>query len=302
MNVVSKTARGPVALHYVEGPAAGPPLLLLHGVGRAWQDYETLLPALLPRWHVFALDHRGHGNSGRAKGDYFVIDYVRDAAEQVRQHAATPAVLYGHSLGAMAAMAVAAELPDRVAGLILEDPPFHTMGRHIAGTPWLPLFCGLREIARQGGSEDVRARKLADLAVPAPDGGTTTLGARRTRQSLEFSARCLATTDPEVFTPVIDGCWLDGYDEEDLFRKIQCPVLLLHGDPDTGAALTERDAQRALSTIPNCRRVSFPGVGHLIHQDQPERIVRLIEEFAVTLEPVAPAPLAFKETNSVASP
>jgi len=59
---------GEVILNYAEGPASGPPLVLLHGFTGRWQGFLPLLPALSLRWHVYAPDYRGHGKSGRVAG------------------------------------------------------------------------------------------------------------------------------------------------------------------------------------------------------------------------------------------
>src|SRR5262245_38718842 len=105
-----RRSRTSPALHYVEGPANGPTLVLLHGVARNGTDWQNLMPELVKEWHVVALDHRGHGESERsAAGDYLVIDYVRDAAAFVREHCRRPMTVFGHSLGAMVALGVAAE-------------------------------------------------------------------------------------------------------------------------------------------------------------------------------------------------
>src|SRR5262249_38326136 len=70
---------GDGAINLARGPVNGSPLLFLHGVGRAWQDISQMLGALAWRWHVCALDFRGHGRSARTPGKYLVRDYVRDA-------------------------------------------------------------------------------------------------------------------------------------------------------------------------------------------------------------------------------
>ena len=49
-------------------------------------------------------------------------DYAADALAFV-EALPSPATLYGHSLGALVAASVAAALPGRVAGVVLEDPP-----------------------------------------------------------------------------------------------------------------------------------------------------------------------------------
>src|SRR5262245_28727530 len=99
--VVHRMYPGKPALHYVEGPAAGPPLLLLHGVTRNRHDWDLLLPELTKAWRVVALDHRGHGGSGRAPGTYRVADYARDTADFVNATFSEPVSVLGHSLGAM---------------------------------------------------------------------------------------------------------------------------------------------------------------------------------------------------------
>src|SRR5262249_9749855 len=91
------------SLNYARGPANGPPLVLLHGVTRCWRTFLPVLPALTLRHEVFALDFRGHNRSDRAAGRYYVTDYVRDALAFLQSVVQQPAVLYGHSLGSMAA-------------------------------------------------------------------------------------------------------------------------------------------------------------------------------------------------------
>jgi pimeloyl-ACP methyl ester carboxylesterase len=54
-----------VALNYAEGPDAGPPMVLTHGLTDRWQYYLPIMPFLTMRWHVYALDFRGHGRSSR---------------------------------------------------------------------------------------------------------------------------------------------------------------------------------------------------------------------------------------------
>src|SRR5213079_1763791 len=92
---------GTVAIHYVEGPKAGPPLLLLHGVTARWQSFVTLLPFLTQCWQVVAADLRGHGRSGRVPGGYGIMEYARDAIGLIRHLGDEPAVVLGHSLGAV---------------------------------------------------------------------------------------------------------------------------------------------------------------------------------------------------------
>jgi pimeloyl-ACP methyl ester carboxylesterase len=257
---------------------SGPVLLLLHGVTRCGADWEPLFPALADDWTVIALDQRGHGTSSRAES-YLVTDYIADAVKFVLEEAAGSVVLFGHSLGAMVAAAVAAELPDRVRGIILEDPPFHTMGNRIAGTAWQAQFSGMRDAARRGGSVEEITEALADIQLPSAGGGFKRLGDLRDRASLAWSAQCLARLDPGVLTPVIEGRWLDGYDFPPLLAGLRCPSLLLQSDPSAGGALTDADAESLKSIVSNCQHIRFPGCGHNLHRDRPEEVLQALREF-----------------------
>ncbi len=273
---------GPPALRYAEGPADGPTLLLLHGVTRCWRDWQPILPGLISEWRIIGLDQRGHGGSGRGES-YLVADYVADAVRFVRGEMAAPLVILGHSLGAMVAAGVAAELPEFVRGIVLEDPPFHTMGNRIAATAWQAQFTGVREAARRGGTVEKMADALADIRLPAPGGTFRRLGDLRDRASLLWSAECLTDLDPAVLTPLIEGRWLDGYDVAGVLTRIRCPVLLLQADPTAGGVMTDADAEEVVQALPSCRHVRFAGTGHQLHRDVPEAVLRAIQDFAADI-------------------
>jgi pimeloyl-ACP methyl ester carboxylesterase len=256
----------------------GTPLVLLHGVTRLGADWKPMLPFLPASRRVIAVDQRGHGDSPRA-GSYLVADYCRDAVEFVRDRLAEPVVLVGHSLGGMVAAAVAAELPDLVRAAVLEDPPFQGMGERIAGTAWQAQFIGMREAARQGGDVDRIAAHLAEIRLPAADGGTRRLGDIRDRSAIHWSAECLAKADPEVLTPVILGRWLEGYEPLDIAARIRPPVLLLRADPRLGGALDAAEADAFEAAAANCRSERFPGSGHLLHWLHPRHVAASIERF-----------------------
>jgi pimeloyl-ACP methyl ester carboxylesterase len=255
---------------------------MLHGVTRCGADWEPLIPEFTDHWKVIALDQRGHGTSPRA-GSYLVTDYVADVVRFVQEETTDPIVLFGHSLGAMVATAVAAELPYRVCGIILEDPPFHTMGNRIAGSAWHAQFTGMREAARKRGSVEEITDALADIRLPASGGGFKRLGDLRDRASLAWSAECLSQLDPEVLTPVIEGRWLDGYDFPSLLAGLRCPTLLLQADPSAGGALTDADAESLKSIVSDCQHVRFPSCGHNLHRDRPESVLRAVTDFAAAL-------------------
>ena len=153
-------------LRIAYGPEAGPPLLFLHGVIRRWQDFLPLVPALATRWQLFGLDFRGHGGSDARAGHYCVADYVEDAVAALNRMP-EPAVIYGHSLGALVAAAVAAAEPERVRAVVLEDPPSADLLRNIHQTPFHAQFTGMKALAGRKHAVAQTARDLAEIQLPA---------------------------------------------------------------------------------------------------------------------------------------
>src|SRR5688572_6372740 len=102
---------GTVKINYAEGPPAGPPLVMLHGVTTRWQTFQPILPEFLSRYHVYAPDLRGHGRSSQAPGAYSIRNDAEDVIAFLSDRAVEPAILLGWSLGAMVALVVAAEAP-----------------------------------------------------------------------------------------------------------------------------------------------------------------------------------------------
>jgi pimeloyl-ACP methyl ester carboxylesterase len=257
------------------GLPGAPTLLLLHGVTRNGRDWEPLLPELTRHWRVIVADHCGHGSSPRTPGEYRVADYARHTAEFLRASVSERVTVMGHSLGAMVALWLAAECAPLVAAIVLEDPPFHTMGRDIASTPYLAQFVGMAEVARRGGDIAAMANGLAAIRLSP----TRRLGDVRDRASLEWIAECLAQVDPEVFTPLVAGRWLDGFEARDLWPRVGCPVLLLQGDPAAGGAFTDADALSASRALRTCRHVRFAGTGHQIHRTRPAEVLAAVRDF-----------------------
>ena len=273
------------ALAYTGSPGGPKPtLLLLHGVARCGEDWAPLLPALQVHWNIVTLDHRGHGDSERAQ-TYFITDYAEDATAFLREIASDPWVLLGHSLGAMVAAAVAARVPEYVRAVILEDPPFHTMGKRIQGTGWQALFKGMQTVALDGGTPTEITDKLAQIEIPGPDGKVSLLGALRTRDALQWSAECLNRVDPAVFAPLVEGRWLEGFPVDEVLARINCPTLLLQADPHSGGACSDADALAALNALNLGSHRRFEAAGHQLHREHPDAVLNAIADFRLQTNP-----------------
>ena len=80
-----------------------------------------------------------------------------------------------------------------------------------------------------------------------------------------------------------------------MLGRIAAPALVLRADPAVGGALDDagRDVLAAALPPARLRLVDFPGTGHLIHAERPDRFVEAVEAFLAARAPhsVSPAGL-----------
>lgn len=110
-------------INYGEGPGGGTPLLLIHGQMVSWEDYAKVLPKLAGRFHVYAADCYGHGGSSKEQGKYTAVANGTDLIWFLENVVKEPAIVSGHSSGGLLAAYVAADAPELVKGLVIEDAP-----------------------------------------------------------------------------------------------------------------------------------------------------------------------------------
>ncbi|MFN8637360.1 MAG: alpha/beta hydrolase [Chloroflexota bacterium] len=269
---------GAVELNYAEGPNAGPPLLLLHGITNCWQRFLPVIPVLTLRWRVVAVDLRGHGKSGHVTGHYGLMEYVHDLIRLIRHLGDERVAVAGHSLGSMIAIGLASEAPSLVSGVVLEDPPLGAFnGEPFTNRPEHDRFVAQRDRLREG----LKGADLSERLAPYTPGLDPVT--RRLR-----SVR-LGRIDPEVLTPVIENRAIDDYDLGDRLARIACPTLLLQGNPALGGALADDEAAWAASLIPDCLHISEPEVGHDVLQTSGPMAGRYVEMVTRFLELVESA-------------
>ncbi|MGZ3638138.1 MAG: alpha/beta fold hydrolase [Ktedonobacterales bacterium] len=124
--VDKKISLANLTIHYCEaGDPQSPPIILLHALGRDAHDWDTIMLTLAERYHVFALDQRGHGATARSEP--YTFEAMRDDLKAfVDALSIDTFTLIGHSMGGTVAFLFAETWPDRLLRLITEDtpPPF----------------------------------------------------------------------------------------------------------------------------------------------------------------------------------
>ena len=271
-----------------------PTIVFLHGVLRDWRSFYPLLTGLRGTANLVSIDFRGHGNSDPTPHAYLVSHYVEDAVRLIKS-LANPVILYGHSLGAMVALATAAQIPERIKTAILEDPPFSTMGDRLEGSPLQKYFQAVATVVQNEThhstvslamrNSEAGIQRLfeafSNIVVGTdPNGMTVRVRDQRDLISRRFSAEGLARIDSEVLAPINAGLWLDGYDLDSLLQSIRSNVVLLRADTFCGGMLTSDEAEhigRCLAGL--CEQIYFPGVGHSMHWAKPKELTELIGKY-----------------------
>lgn len=275
---------GEVQLNYAEGPANGPPLVLVHGLGRRWQVFLPVIPALSLRWHIFAPDLRGHGKSSHVARGYHGPQYSGDIARLLRERVSQPAVLFGHSLGGMMAMTIAGHHPDLVRAIILGDNMI--VARRLHNPMYKALFTGLRDLARAEGSVEQIALGIGAIVLPVP-GTEESVSIHELPGNDEAYllswARCVQNADPDAYEMTLDGSSLEGWDGEAVLRGITCPTLLLQANAELGGLMSDADVALATRLLPHHVHVKFRNLGHALFIQQPEPVLRAVTNFLESL-------------------
>lgn len=290
------------------GPVGAPQLVLLHGItSSAAANWPSIAHWSQRGWRVIALDARGHGLSPRWQpqqllraGQQLVDDVVEvleylptPAPAQNAAPAARPSVpndqsglgaaseptpaaglkpiLIGHSMGAATAAVVAAQRPDLVSALVLEDP-----ARYGTRSP--------SELLRRGQARANHVnRTLADLpaslaallenaGTPGQPSAQEALPSLWASQQLDQSLLGTGVVAPEVeFTQ--------------LMESISLPTLLLTGDRRGEARVGAQLLAQLMEQNPHICGQVMPGAGHQVRRANPQAYYDVVDAFLQTQVP-----------------
>jgi len=261
-----------IRIHYYRTGGDRPPLVLAHGITDDGPCWTRVARALQGEYDVIMPDARGHGFSQSTPPDgYTWPTLAEDLAAFIAALGLVRPRVMGHSMGAETAAEVAAEHPDLVSLLVLEDPPW----RDVAMSP-----AEVRSRAQEYHDSIVTQRELTREELVA-------LCMQRSPQwhPDEVGPWCDAKlrVRPEVAHLVSSrpAPW------RKTAARITCPTLLLTGDPERGAIVTPEHAEEAVSLMPRGRLAHIAGAGHCIHRDRFDEVLRAVRAF-LAQEPTGP--------------
>ena len=261
-------------IHYLDwGNANAQPMILLHGIARVAHAFDHLAPHFVDRYHVLAVDMRGHGESGRhPEGAYLVEDYTSDIENLIEQLQLRNIVLWGASTGGRVAQMIAGRHPDWVAAAIIEDvgperPPAVSNRR------------GARMVTEEDGWGSVD-ELVAHVAVSQPRTALPLL-----RHLVEHGSK------PRADGRIVwkrDPAILKGFIPTELWgtvRRIKAPIIyVLAGLSSIVPPETQAELKRAL---PQAQIVTMPGLGHYPSDEMPEEFLAIADRF-LTAQPCSP--------------
>lgn len=239
---------------------SGPDVLLLHGVGLRAEAWNAQTDALAKHARVTAPDMIGHGQSPLPAAQVGLADYIAASAAVLRGLDG-PALVVGHSMGAMIALELAAELPDHVLGVAALNAVFERSA----------------EAARA-----VRARAAGLDGHKAADPSATLtrwFGATRTPER-EACHDWLISVDPAAYKHAYTAFAHSNTPSQTLLGQLDCPALFVTGslEPNSTPAMA-----RAMADLtPRGQLRILDGAAHMMPMTHPFEVnatlLRFLEE------------------------
>jgi pimeloyl-ACP methyl ester carboxylesterase len=245
----------------VDFGGTGRGIVVLHGLmGRATTWWPTA------RWltghgRVIGLDARAHGRNPHRRGCP-TERFAQDVADRIGELGLAPAVVIGHSMGGLHAIALAAGHPELVRAVVVEDmAPDHT-GRTV--DVWRPYFdswpAAFTSLAH-----------VREFFGPAGD----------------YFAECVEER-ADGYHLIADVEELYGIAAEwgrrdywDIVERVRAPLLVVEaGD---GPMPAGQQAEMARRSAGPAWHVCVEGAGHVVHDTAPERFREAVERFLATL-------------------
>jgi len=291
MLVENRFDTGEVVLNYAEGLNNGPSAILLHGFTSNWTRFESLFPELLSKLHIYGIDFRGHGKSGRTPNNYRFNDYYRDIKKFIQEKVAEPPIFITHSLGGAIAIMYAANHPNNTKALILLDPPMnfnYSMINYVnqRHDNWVTF----KRIAGMDVDLESLAQEIGKIEMKTSEGRIPYSQVLSPSELVSW-AELLGADDPDIFTmriqsldnPEVFKEYSMGYDSDVLLPKLNCPVCLLRANPLLGGIIPDEEWVNVKSMVKNLDYVFFEAIGHTMHLTNPIPIQREITRFFSSL-------------------
>jgi pimeloyl-ACP methyl ester carboxylesterase len=256
------------------GPAGGPPVVLLHGTPFSSYVWRVVARTLARDYEVFVWDMPGYGASERFIGQDVSLDAQgRVFAELLSSWELDPPFVIAHDFGGAVALRGMLLHGARYRRLVLVDP--------VAIRPWgSPFFRLVREhttVFEQLPAELHRALIREYVAGASSPGLSEVVLDRLVEPWLGVDGQ------PAFYRQIAQADQRYTDEIQDRYGSIDVPVLICWGNDDAWIPWTR--GQELAAAIPNARFERIDGAGHLVQEDAPDELSRLIIGFFRKPEP-----------------
>jgi magnesium chelatase accessory protein len=241
-----------------------PEVLLLHGTGASTHSWRGLAPLLARHAGVIAVDLPGHGFTDPARGDGAALgSMARGLGGLLREIGARASVLVGHSAGAAIAVRMALDHPRRhrcVIGLNAALLPLNGW----AGQFFSPLA---KLLAANRLVPHLFAWRAADqLLVRRLLAGT---GSKLDEEGVALYGRLIADPAHVAGALAMMARW-DLHTLAAELPRLRTPLHLVAGERDR--TVPPSNSKRVADMLPGTTLTLMSGLGHLAHEEQPQRV------------------------------
>jgi pimeloyl-ACP methyl ester carboxylesterase len=273
---------GDIDFHYLDwGNAHLPHLVLLHGGALTAHTWDMASLLLREKFHIVALDQRGHGDSGWTPEEQFERDngdlMLEDTRAFLEHLGYESLVLCGMSMGGMNAIRYAARYPERLASLVIVDvaPTVMQLGvmemeQFRRETETMSVFEDFVERAIRFNPQRHPAHlrySLLHSLKPVADGWTWKQDHRSRPQREQAQEAAQAVRERQS-----QALWED-------VRAIRTRSLLQRGA--NSKILAPDVAQQMVAAMADCELVVIPDAGHSVQGDNPKAFAASLERFAL---------------------
>ena len=279
-------------VNYVDiGDGERPPVIFVHGLGGAWQNWLENIPRLAQERRVIALDLPGFGDSELPAGRITISGYADTiVALGVALGLEQPVDVIGNSMGGFIAAEIGINHADFANQLVLCSPA----GISITNLKRRPVLTAARMTAAVTGYAFTRRGAL----VKRPGLRHALLAyvfRHPSRIHADLAYQFMSGSGGPGFLPALDA--LTDYDFRDRLGEIKVPVLLIWGEDDNLVPVA--DADEFERRIPTAQKVIFEDTGHVAMAERPETFNDVVVQFLDAEPPVDPP--RYTRTNGASS-
>lgn len=252
----------------VEERGAGDPILLVAGGFMDMDQWDAQMAAFSDGHRVIRYDPRGVGQSTMTPGGYTIEQFAADAAALIAALAIAPCVVWGNSVGALAAIELALTAPRKVRALVLAAATAGVKGVPTAPETQQAFFRGAALPMEQAAAALQDILFSTDYHDQHPELLETAIAKRR-----EYPPPTLATMGPLQAALT--------YDPLERLGALRMPTLIVHGEEDRVAPA---DNARILGeAIPESTVVLVPRAGHAVVVEGAAAVNAAVGEFLAGL-------------------